>query len=150
MGGTIKIRTLAGLALIALAGWIQFAKPTLPDWPWNVGGGTSPMAGISSPHVVVFHESSVGSQGLPSWWNSDAEGGVRRWLEANAKGNWRLFDKDTPLDSQGEWVKQARKSFDEKHGTDLPWIVYGNGHKGGTSKLPATAADTLKLLEPLK
>ena len=148
---TINLRTLLGLVLIELACYVQIVNPTI-HWPgidWIVPGGDAPIkeAGI---HVVVFHESSAGASGLPAWWNSDADGSVRRWLETNAKGNWRLLDKDTPLDAQPAWVKQGRASFDAKHGDKMPWIVYSNGKRGGTVALPATAAETLALLDKVK
>lgn len=142
---TIKLRSLVGLLLIAAGVYVQIAQPDI-HWPWPVViDGDAP---IKEPglHIVVFHESQDAKGGVPDYWNATATGSVFEWLEKNAKGNWRLIDKDNDLTMQPEWVKQGRASYDAKSTGKIPWLVYSNGKKGGSVALPATAVETLSLL----
>jgi hypothetical protein len=115
-----------------------------------LGGG---VVGLPPPFksavlaVLVVEESTPGdSFNAPVWVNSTKAGGVRDYVEKTRKGRFRLLDQHNPTDlANKEWQDAMNVKRDS-----VPWIVAAGPNSGFSMALPATEAETMKLLEGVK
>jgi len=112
----------------------------------SIGGGTAPFK-TDVLSVLVIEESTPGENAnAPAWINSTKAGGIRDYVENTRKGKFRLIDQHNPTDlASQEWKDAMAVKRDS-----VPWIVAAGPKSGFSKALPATAAETLKLLEGVK
>lgn len=133
-GGNFLWLILLGVGLLLLSGG---GSPFAPEAPFK----TEVLA------VLVVEESTPGdSFNAPVWVNSTKAGGIRDYVENTRKGKFRLLDQNNTSDfANQEWKDALAVKRDS-----VPWIVAAGPKTGFSKALPATAAETLKLLEGVK
>ena len=132
-GGNFVWLMVFGIGLLLLGG----GSPLSPSAPFK----TDKLA------VMVVEESTPGdNSNAPVWVNSTKAGGVRDYVEKTRSGKFRLIDQNNPSDlASQEWKDALAVKRDS-----VPWIVAAGTRTGFSKPLPATAAETLKLLEGVK
>lgn len=72
---------------------------------------------------------------------------VRDWLDSasvkvDGLPSWRFQDADTQFQTSNRWSKAIQRPRSQ-----LPWVIISNGKTGFEGPLPATASETIQLLE---
>ncbi len=132
-GGNFLWLALVGVGLLLLSG----------------GGliGTPPPFKTDTLAVLVVEESTPGDQSnVPVWVNSTKAGSVRDYVNNTRKGRFELLDQHNPTDlAKQEWKDAMSVKRDS-----VPWMVAAGPSTGVSQALPATEAETLKILEGVK
>lgn len=135
---TVGMLALSSAALVSILPSINFGQIVTPL--------VKPPFECEGLHAVVFYDEGARLI-MPSNQIAAFEGAdVRDWAHANAK-EFLALDKDVAeSDLTAPWVKAAWKSYKEKSGGKLPWIVVSNGKTGESSEYPSTPTDAIALL----
>lgn len=173
--GTSKIFEDAALApsASATAAWATIrtatiaprltALTTVPEYAksWKeiaagvrTGAGAQPPPGPTPPapipatglRVLIIEETNDRATLPPAQAQIFSSTKVLGWLRTNAPDHWRVWDDDVDPASAPVEFRDALKI--PRGG--LPWIVISNGATGFSGPLPATADETVTLLEKYK
>ena len=107
---------------------------------------------VQGLHVLMVYEAERQDKLMPDEVDiiesAQGAGDLRKWLDANAKGNWHLYDQNIDLSDSPAWVKEAMSL----HPADeIPWILVANSDSGYKGKFPdGTESDMVKFLEGFK
>lgn len=71
---------------------------------------------------------------------------LRQWLDAHAKGQWRLLDQNAPTNNDEKVWQDAMKVPRQS----LPWIAISNGKTGYSGPLPPNTKAVIELLDKYK
>lgn len=135
---------LSCLALLLLCGCLTPIDPPSPVPPPPPEPTPEVRPVESSRHVLIWRETNntrIPEGELQQFYGPE----LRNWLDAKiGRGNYRIWDQNIVIDpnESASWRQAA-----ERRPTQVPWIVIGSGKKAHEGPLPATAAETIALLE---
>lgn len=134
-----RIQQLIFLAVVIGLLWITAKPGTFGP----IGGGKAPFKADKLTVLVTHDAAAVGS--LPSWVQGNAVATVEGWTKGH-QGDFRLLANDAkPELLEAKW--QAAFAVPR---TQANWITAAGVSTGFSKPLPATAAETIKLLEGVK
>lgn len=137
-------RVVIAILLIVIS--VRFSGCS-PSWPtsWSWVSITAPFA-TDKLAVMVVEESDPNQDATaPTWVNSTRADSVRAYVEKRG-GAFRLIDQHNPSDlADKEWQDALAVKRDS-----IPWIVAAGKQTGISQPLPATAKETIALLEGVK
>lgn len=146
------IAQITFVAALALAAYSLGGKGC--DWKWpDIPVDPQPPVVVvpAAPFktdklAVLIVEETKNRAALPVWVDSTLPESLRGVVKTRG-GDFKLLDADQKdFANQPPWVAEA---FKVPH-PELPWIVAAGPQTGFSRKLPATADETLKLLEGVK
>lgn len=131
------------LLLIAVLLLIAPSGPVVPPTPPVV---VNPAPFVADKLCVMVIEETRDRAKTPAWVRATAAGSVQD-VVTKGGGTYLKLDADqTDFSNMPPWVAAA---FKVPH-PELPWIVGAGPKSGFSQKLPATAAEALKLIEGVK
>lgn len=114
--------TFIGLALFAMAGWIQFGGSSL------VSSAPFPTDKLS----VLIVEETEDRDDLPTSQVSAIESAVWRGYVLEKGGNVRVLEPEAKLSNEDPWVAPALAVKRDS----VPWLVISDGKRGYSGPLP--------------
>jgi hypothetical protein len=120
-----------------------------PDPSPDVNPGPAPIQLDGFRVLVVYESEDVAKMPVTQsavLFSKDVRGYLNSKCVIGADGvtrEWRIWDKDTNVAAESKHWQDAMT----REKKSIPWILISDGKKGYEGPLPATVADTMKLLK---
>lgn len=140
---TFSKTQLAGLLVIVLALALN-ALPAnwLPAVPWNPIAPPAPITDKGFKVLVVEETTERGrlTSGQREAILSTLPTGLREYVKSKG-GEFRLLDKDSPVDKEAAWVQEAWKV----KAPPYPWMLAAKDGRASVGQLPNEIGETMKI-----